>query len=105
MGFPVIQNNQVRVKQCKYGDMSYNINDTVIGCSLDTYGEYAETELALAAQLLRPGGKVIDVGANIGTHSVFYSKLVGNEGEVYAFEPSHLNYFFLVTNLTINSAT
>jgi FkbM family methyltransferase len=104
MGFPIIQNNHVRVKPCKHGDFSYNINDTVIGQCLDQYGEYAEAELALASQILRPGAKVIDVGANIGVHSVFYSSVIGNEGEVYAFEPSHLNYFFLMTNLTLNSA-
>ena len=100
MGFPIIQKENVTVKPCKYGDMAYNANDTIIGRSLDTYGEYAEAELALASQILRPGSKIIDGGANIGIHSVFYSKLVGPEGEVYAFEPSHLNYFFLVTNIS-----
>lgn len=104
MAFPIIQSGNVRVKQCKHGDFAYNTKDTVIGASLDAYGEYAEAELALASQVLRPGAKVIDVGANIGLHSVFYSKTVGKEGEVFAFEPSHLNYFFLMTNLTINNA-
>ena len=104
MGFPIVNTENVTVKQCKHGDFAYLKSDTIIGKSLDTYGEYAEAELALASQLLRPGGKVIDVGANIGSHSVFYSKIVGNDGEVYAFEPSHLNYFFLVTNLTLNNA-
>ena len=104
MGFPIINTKNVTVKQCKHGDFAYLRSDTVIGKSLDTYGEYAETELALASQLLRPGGKVIDVGANIGLHSVFYSKMVGEEGEIYAFEPSNLNYYFLVTNLTLNDA-
>ena len=104
MGFPIVSTENVTVKQCKHGDFAYLKSDTVIGKSLDTYGEYAEAEFALASQLLRPGNKVIDVGANIGSHSVFYSKLVGVTGEVYAFEPSHLNYFFLVTNLTLNNA-
>ena len=104
MGFPIVNTKDVTVKQCKHGDFAYLKNDTIIGRSLDFYGEYAEAELALASQLLRSGNKVIDVGANIGLHSIFYSKIVGNEGEVYAFEPRHLNYFFLVTNLTLNNA-
>jgi len=104
MTFPILQCENVRLKPCKHGDFAYNTKDTIIGKSLDAYGEYAEAELALASQLLRPGSKVIDVGANIGLHSVFYAKMVGREGEVFAFEPSHLNYFFLMTNLTINSA-
>lgn len=104
MGFPILQCENVRVKPCKHGDFAYNIKDTVIGQSLDAYGEYAEAELSIASQILRPGSNVIDVGANIGVHSVFYAKMIGREGEAYAFEPSHLNYFFLMTNLTLNSA-
>ena len=104
MGFPIVSQGSVRVKQCKHGDFAYNLNDVVIGRSLDNYGEYAEAELALASQIIRPGTNVVDVGANIGIHSVFYSKLVGDEGKILSFEPSDLNYYFLVTNLTLNNA-
>ena len=55
MGFPIVNTENVTVKQCKHGDFAYLKSDTVIGKSLDTYGEYAEAELALASQLLRPG--------------------------------------------------
>src|SRR5438067_1581983 len=30
---------------------------------------------------------VFDVGANFGIHSLLYSKLVGEKGKVFAFEP------------------
>src|SRR5690606_5205548 len=42
--------------------------------------------------LLRPyipeGGAVIDIGAYIGDHTVFYAECVGDFGWVYAFEPN-----------------
>jgi FkbM family methyltransferase len=37
-------------------------------------------------------GKVVyDVGAHIGFHSLYFSRIVGKQGKVYAFEPSPKN--------------
>jgi FkbM family methyltransferase len=36
---------------------------------------------------VRRGDIVLDVGANVGAHSVFFSHLVGRQGRVLAFEP------------------
>src|SRR5690606_15800512 len=38
-------------------------------------------------RLLRPGMRVVDVGANIGYVTVISAKLVGPSGSVYAVEP------------------
>ena len=46
MGFPIVNTENVTLKQCKHGDFAYLKSDTIIGKSLDTYGEYAEAELA-----------------------------------------------------------
>ena len=45
---------------------------------------------------LKPGDKVIEVGANIGAHSLTISRLIGSNGFLYAFEPT--NYAFLKLN-------
>jgi len=47
-------------------------------------------------EFLKPGMTVVDAGANIGLHSLFFSKRVGKEGKIYAFEPSR-NIFSRLT--------
>ena len=81
----------------------YNINDLMIGRSLDRYGEWCESELALLSPLLRPGRVVIDVGANIGTHTVYFAKQVGEQGRVYAFEPQRPTFQLLCGNVALNA--
>jgi hypothetical protein len=40
----------------------------------------------LARLLIRPSDTVLDIGSNMGTHSILLSRLV-SEGHVFAFEP------------------
>lgn len=44
---------------------------------------------------VKPGMKVLDIGANIGFYTIILSKLVGKKGAVYAFEPDEDNFKFL----------
>lgn len=41
---------------------------------------------------VQPGDVVWDVGANIGHYTQIFSRIVGPEGRVYAFEPSPANF-------------
>src|SRR5215204_3016879 len=88
----------VRVKQCRHGRMMYNVNDQYIGRSLDLYGEYSEGEVDLFRQVLRPGDLALDVGANIGVHTVPMARLVGERGAVFAFEAQRTAYQTLCGN-------
>ncbi len=85
--------------------MLYNGNDNCIGRSLELYGEWAEAELRLLNPLIRPGSVVLDVGANIGTHSVFFARAVGPSGMVLSFEPDRLLFQQLCANMALNSIT
>lgn len=53
---------------------------------------------------LKPNKKdvVIDAGAHYGFYTILASRLVGNEGNVLAFEPHPHNYKRLLTNLRLN---
>jgi FkbM family methyltransferase len=53
---------------------------------------------------LRPGQMAIDVGANVGMHTLVMSRLVGASGEVISYEPSKTIFKRLERNIKINSA-
>lgn len=91
------------IKQCKYGKMILNRRDCYVGDSLDIYGEYCESEVNIFRQHLKKGDYVIDVGANIGAHTVALAKIIGTSGIVYAFEPERMNYYTLCGNIAINN--
>ena len=55
-----------------------------------TYADRAERRLIRT--VLFPGAVAVDVGANIGIYSRFFSGCVGPTGVVHAFEPSPENF-------------
>jgi FkbM family methyltransferase len=67
------------------------------------YGEYSEGEVDLFRQCVRPGDVVIEVGANLGAHTVPLAKLVGPQGSVLALEPQRLLFQTLCANLALNN--
>jgi FkbM family methyltransferase len=83
--------------------MIYQPHDAYIGRSLDLYGEFSESEVALFRELVGPGQTVLDVGANIGAHSVALATLVGPTGRVLAFEPQHALFYCLCGNVALNA--
>jgi FkbM family methyltransferase len=50
-----------------------------------------------------PGWHVLDIGANVGAHSIRLAKKAGQNGKVYAFEPTEYAYRKLVRNVSLNS--
>jgi len=56
----------------------------------------------LAHLIIKPDWNVIDLGANIGTHSILLSKLA-SDGRVFSFEPQSLTFSLLQNNLLLNS--
>ncbi|MDQ2713101.1 MAG: FkbM family methyltransferase [Acidobacteriota bacterium] len=63
---------------------------------------FEQAELASVYAYLKPGMKVVDVGANIGLYSIFAQKVVGETGSVWAFEPSLETFQRLERNLALN---
>ena len=54
---------------------------------------------------IKPGDIVIDVGANIGYFTCLMSKLVGETGHVYSFEPELNNFKMLKMNVEENNCS
>ena len=51
-------------------------------------GVWEADVMKLLARTLRPGGVFVDVGANVGFHTVLAAQLVGPAGKVFAVEPA-----------------
>lgn len=88
--------------QCRSGPMLYNKNDIFVGASLQKYGEFSFSEQAVFQQVLRNGTLAVEVGANIGAHTVELSRFVGVAGQVHAFEPQRIVFQTLCANLALN---
>ena len=87
--------------QTRYGQFLFFRNDDPIGSCLQYYGEWAQQEFDLFDQLLTPTSNVIDIGANIGTHSVYFSRKC-QEGLVMSIEPQMFIFEILAANLLLN---
>jgi FkbM family methyltransferase len=59
-------------------------------------------ELALLEQAIRPGFVFVDVGANVGTYSLFVAGRAGRSSRVLAVEPHPVAYRRLACNLALN---
>jgi FkbM family methyltransferase len=77
--------------------------DQVIAKKLLLYNEFEKAEIELLCAMVGPGDVVLDVGANIGIHTVFLSDAVGPSGQVIAVEPDPDNLRLLRQNVSINS--
>ena len=93
------------LQMCRSGPMLYNKHDIYMGGSLQKYGEFSVGEQEIFAQIVRPGNLVVEVGANIGAHTVELSRLAGPDGEVHAFEPQRIVFQALCANLALNQCT
>jgi FkbM family methyltransferase len=96
----------------KFRQKFYNIFQALFGQSLAEllYVQYKRLEFFTGKQLpendklfiknierwIRPDSTVIDIGAYIGTWARTFSKMVGRNGRVIAFEPVPQNYNLLV---------
>lgn len=56
----------------------------------------------LMYNLVKPGEKVIDVGAGFGYNTLYLARIVGNNGRVYAFEARKCMYDLLERSIIIN---
>ena len=66
-------------------------------------GDYEKPEIDYLSAFLKPGNVFIDIGANIGLFSLNASKIVGNNGKVYAFEAFPPNYKQCKENILLNN--
>src|SRR5215203_3293686 len=90
---------QIVVRDC----ITYDL-DLTQGIDFAIYlGGMFERNTAIAlGKLTKPASLVLDIGANIGAHTLRLAKLVGPEGRVMAFEPTDFAFRKLRRNLELN---
>ena len=93
----------VRFSHCRHGTMMYFPHDQYIGASLEKYGEYNKDETEFLCNAIVEGSFVVEVGANIGTHTVPMAQKVGKKGHLLVFEPQRVLHHMLCGNLAINA--
>jgi FkbM family methyltransferase len=99
----IFHHGNILIKHCKHGYFAFNEFDETIGNSLNNYGEWCEGEFDFFKEVINSGDIVLDIGAYIGTHTVFFAQQVGTLGKVLAFEPQRSSFQLLNTNLTLNA--
>jgi len=69
-----------------------------IGNRLYFYGDFEKKELEICKRFIGKDSTVIDIGANIGIHTIFFSKLA-TSGKVVSFEPQLTIFDTLLRNV------
>lgn len=81
----------------------FNPNDNVAKMySIPHTGIFELKETKFVSDFIKSGQTCIDVGANFGWYTILFSKLVGQMGEVHAFEPLPHTYKVLKKNIHLN---
>ena len=85
--------------------IAFNIskNKTSVSKSLVFQSNYEFNETNLVKKVIKPGWTVIDVGANFGWYSIHFAQLVGQNGNIFSFEPIPETYEELNSNIKLNS--
>jgi FkbM family methyltransferase len=73
-----------------------------IDFSIWLLGAFEPRTIRAYRRLLRPGDVALDIGANIGAHTLHLARAVGPLGWVYAFEPTDFALAKLNANLARN---
>ncbi len=68
-------------------------------------GSYELNKQEKIVKYLRSGITVYDIGAHVGFYTLIFSRIVGSQGKVYAFEPLSPNCDILNRHLVLNKIT
>ncbi len=70
---------------------------------LSVTGTYEPFETELTKKEIKMGGSVIDLGGSVGYYTLLFAKLVGENGEVFSFEPNPNKFLVLEKNTDLNN--
>jgi FkbM family methyltransferase len=78
--------------------------DRLLCLWLHRAGMMGRAERAFLEATIRPGMRIVDVGANLGLYTLLLARLTGPAGQVHAFEPEPALFQALTRNCRRNAA-
>lgn len=73
-----------------------------IDLAIYTLGVFERESVMAYKRLILPGQTILDIGANIGAHTLHLARCTGEAGRVIAFEPTDFAFQKLDTNVNLN---
>jgi FkbM family methyltransferase len=73
-----------------------------IDLAIYLFGRFERATFRRYRRHVKPGSIVLDIGANIGAHTLPLALLAGPQGRVFAFEPTGYAYSKLTANIACN---
>lgn len=89
--------------QCRRDGLTWRLDlDEGVDFAIYLLGGHEKTTLRAYRRLAPRGGVFIDIGANIGSHTLPLAAIAGPEGRVLAVEPTRYAFEKLTANLALN---
>jgi FkbM family methyltransferase len=88
---------------CRRGGVLWDLDlSEGVDFAIYLFGSFEPDVVAACRRLCPEGGICLDVGANIGAHTLPLAALAGPQGKVHAFEPTDFAFQKLIRNLSLN---
>jgi len=91
------------VVQCDDFEIQTIPGDLGISRELIIFNSHEYLTNSIVKRELKEGMICFDIGANIGYSTILEAKIVGEKGQVLAFEPSPINFYYLRKNVVMNN--
>lgn len=104
LAYGLLASDEPVAVECEGSWIYVDPRDVGVSLYLMTEHVYEPQLTKLLKQVLKPGMRVVDGGANVGYFTLLCAKLVGEEGRVYAFEPEPRNFGLLQRSVERNRA-
>jgi FkbM family methyltransferase len=99
----------IGVKTMKKSVFDYKLyldtSDKGLSRTLFLFGRREIDHYKMLQEILEPGMKILDIGANIGYYAIMESLAIGPSGKITAIEPMLPNIEMLKRNVSLNNVT